>query len=327
MLVFVTCRGHSYTVAELVERTLGHDVPHCAATSYDVLLRSDRTARAVHIFTDFERLSAPELRHAADLCRSLRAAGIPCLNDPARVMTRYELLANLQEAGINPFGAYRADGLPKPKQFPVFVRREGDHDGPLSDLLSDQEELDRTLQSMRERGVPLRGHIVIEFAGEQYVPNLWRKFSTFRVGPNFSVHLASVSQRWAVKGMDMNAPREMYAAELEAVAEDVIVDTVRRAFDIAGIEWGRADHSVYRGRHVIYEINTNPTVLVGTKELPIREASMKLAVGRLAGLLREIDSGDGAPVEFGPIQGFGPRKPRKGPFSWLRGKRRRGLPI
>jgi len=76
-----------------------------------------------------------------------------------------------------------------------------------------------------------------------------------------------------------------------------------QAFDLAGIEYGRADHATVQGRPVIYEINTNPTI--GGPEpqrRQMRADSLAAARRRLAQLLWRIDSGDGTTikVETGP---------------------------
>src|SRR5690348_7315399 len=109
MLLFITTYGHSYTVNPLIKKTFGADTPTCSVANYDDLFRADKTLRATHIFADLERLSFWELALAAELYQSIRGIGIPCLNDPARVMCRYELLRKLHLAGINPFTAYPAD--------------------------------------------------------------------------------------------------------------------------------------------------------------------------------------------------------------------------
>src|SRR5262245_44254349 len=98
MFRFLTTPGHSYIVEWIARLLPGFDV-RCEAMTYAAALRSNHTVRAVHVFTDLERLSDGELAAAADLYRSLRDIGIPCLNDPARVMGRYQLLCHLFEEG------------------------------------------------------------------------------------------------------------------------------------------------------------------------------------------------------------------------------------
>jgi hypothetical protein len=90
----------------------------------------------------------------------------------------------------------------------------------------------------------------------------------------------------------------MMREEHEQVASNALAEQVRRAFEIAGIEWGRADHATYRGRQIVYEINTNPDIHALTKQrLAIRDETMRISRGRMAGLLWKIDFGDGSPVE------------------------------
>src|SRR5438046_336973 len=103
MLRFITAPRHLYTLEPLIQGTFGANTPPCQVTTYHRMFHATSTSKATHIFTDMERLYEWELILAAELYRSLRDAGVPCLNDPARVMCRYELLRNLHRAGINPF--------------------------------------------------------------------------------------------------------------------------------------------------------------------------------------------------------------------------------
>jgi hypothetical protein len=318
MLIFIATGGHTKTVAPLVDRSCGSAVPDCVSLTYDALCRAAETRRAVHVFTDIERLSNQGLVVAARLYRSLRAAGLPCLNDPAKVMARHQLLANLYAVGINPFRVFRADGLPRPQRFPVFVRGASDHDGPLSDLLEDQRALDRCLAALVEAGRPLRGLLVIEYAAEPIAPGLWRRMSTFRVGGAFCVNNGTVERKWAVKDMDPAMPPEIFEDERAAIAANAVPEPVRRAFALAGIEWGRADHALFGGRHVVYEINTNPECLVDIDEPVAREPAMAIAKERLTGFLRDLDWGDGAPVGIEPALSAA-QKPRRNLLSAVAG--------
>src|SRR5512139_626419 len=109
MIVYVTTRGHGLTMRSLSRGTFGFPAPQLCIDSYERLLGARRVPRAAYIFADLERLAPHELRYAAELFRVLREAGLPCLNDPARVMSRVELLRSLKAAGINPFDVLRAD--------------------------------------------------------------------------------------------------------------------------------------------------------------------------------------------------------------------------
>jgi hypothetical protein len=57
------------------------------------------------------------------------------LNDPAKSRSRAGLLRSLNSAGINSFNAYRIEEGREPERWPVFLRTEGSHSYPTSDLL------------------------------------------------------------------------------------------------------------------------------------------------------------------------------------------------
>jgi hypothetical protein len=241
---------------------------------------------------------------AADLYRAIRDVGLPCLNDPARVMTRYALLRNLHAAGVNPFTAYRAEGHPRPSRFPVFVRFEADHGMPVSDLLRDQTALEAKLVSLRERGTPLRELIVIEFASEPIAPGVWRKFGTFRVGDAVLVDHSVTEDRWLIKyGKRGLATDAMFEEERASVVSNRFAKELQPAFEIAAIEWGRADHATFEGREIVYEINTNPSIDPLTPQrLPIRDETLRFARERMAQQFWRMDFGNGALVTFGPSE-------------------------
>lgn len=300
MFLFLTTPGHGYTVEELVHPLTNDDVPRCMATTYDAILRSSHTKKAVHVFTDLERLSNGDLIAVSDLYRTLRKASIPCLNDTARVMGRYQLLNKLFEEGINPFAVYRADGLPKPAQFPVFVRNEADHDGPMSALIRGQEELDGYLKRLIDGGRPLRGLLVIEYAAEPLQSGIWRKTGTYRIGKNHAVGHQFPSDNWVVKGYGQHVTNEaLQLEEKAAVIANDVPDNVRRAFDIAGIEWGRADHTTLRGREIVFEINTAPVPWMTDRYgNTIRVETKRAKRARIYALMRDIDWGDGTTIRY-----------------------------
>jgi hypothetical protein len=304
LLLFITTYGHSYTVGSLLERTFGAQTPACQVITYDSLFQANSTLQAVHIFTDIERLYDWELALAGDLYHAIREAGLPCLNNPARVMARFELLRNLHAAGINPFTAYRAEDRPRPSRFPVFVRFEKDHLMPVSDLLPDQAALDAELVALRERGTPLRGLIVIEFASEPIAPGVWKKFGTFRVGDAVLVDHSVAEDRWLVKhGKVGLATKAMFEEEKAAIVSNRFAEELRPVFEMADIEWGRADHATYEGREIVYEINTNPDIEPLTPQRsPIRDDALRFARERMAQQFWRMNFGDGAPVSFAPSE-------------------------
>lgn len=301
MIVFITTREHGYTFMSLRDGTFGFPAPRVSLATYDDLLCAREVERATYVFADLERLTPFELTIAAQFYRALTAAGLRCLNDPARVMLRVELMAALHAAGINPFSAYRADERPRPARFPAFLRYESDHARPLTGLLADQSELDAALARLRDTGIPLLGIVAIEFCGEPYLDGLWHKWGTFRIGDVVSVDHIAVDDNWLVKyGVWEKLTDSVIADEYDAVGSNRFAGELHRAFDLGGIEFGRADHAIVGGRTVIYEINTNPGILHYVPDpKPLRLQTQQMARLRLGVALARIDTAEEGKIEIG----------------------------
>ncbi|MGE0718057.1 MAG: hypothetical protein AB7P02_21600 [Alphaproteobacteria bacterium] len=308
MILFVTTAAHRYTVNSLVDRTFGADVPHCAVVAYEELFAAATIPTATWIFTDLDRLFPWEVAIAGEIFRWMRGRGLRCLNDPARAMGRFELLRSLHRTGFNPFDVHRGDERPQPRRFPVFVRNEADHVAPRPALLHGQAQLDGALARLQGAGVPLRGLLVVEYAGEEIAPGMWRKFATFRAGDGISVSHAYVADSWLVKLPTPGLATEAHhREELAAVAANRPAGRLGEAFAIAGIEWGRADHAVSGGRDIVFEINVNPNVpAMPAEPSPIRRESLLLGRRRLARHLHDIDTPGGPALPFA----VGPRLAR-----------------
>ena len=109
--------------------------------------------------------------------------------------------------------------------------------------------------------VPLRGVVVVEHCAEPYSDGLWHKWGTFRVGPSLSVDHIAVDSNWCVKyGVWEKLTDAAISEEYEAIKSNRFAADLKPAFDIAGIDFGRADHAKVGGRTIVYEINTNPFI-------------------------------------------------------------------
>ncbi|MEZ5831180.1 MAG: hypothetical protein R3D05_08360 [Dongiaceae bacterium] len=323
MLRFVATRSHRYTTWPL-RRIFGRS--NVSVWHYDRLFRQHSLPAGTWVFTDHERLDPYELRLAAEIARLLRAGGAQLLNDPARVRCRVDLLRALHRAGINRFSAWRADEAPQPDRFPVFIRAECDHLLPHSGLLHDQGELDAALEDLKERGEPLRGLAVITQAAEEIRPGLWRKYSAFRVGDQVFAHHQVVDYQWVVKMGNAkrlrkeSALNELVAEENEFVRGNHHVGTLRQAFEIAGIQFGRADFGLVDGRPQIYEINTNPMLgLSDQAGIPLRDETLRLAKERLLAAIRALIGPDCGRVPMASQE----LRPHQGWRGWLAHSRHR----
>jgi hypothetical protein len=310
VIIAVTVADHQYTFSCFREGKYGFPAPDLRTMAYEDLVRAKRVPRATYIFTDLERLSSWELQLAATLYRRLKKRGLRCLNDPARVMTRFELLRGLHAAGINPFNVYRADDRPRPARFPVFLRDEDHHASPPPDLLASQEELEAALEARRARGIPLRGTLVVEHCPAPYAEGRWHKWGTFRVADRLSVDHIAIDDTWYVKvGKWDFLDERAVAEEHEAAVSNRFAGALADVFAFAGIEFGRADHATVDGRLVIYEINTNPYVGPYVPDpIPVRRKTQTMARERFAAALAAIDCPDSGFRKTNPPAPFGTRR-------------------
>jgi hypothetical protein len=299
LIVIVTTQQHSYTHKCLLEE------PELDVwlISYARLEQSkERLPPATYVFTDLDRLPPPSLYAAALRYRELRAKGYRVLNDPARAMKRFGLLRALNRAGLNDFDAYSVESLERPTRWPVFLRLEGDHERPVSGLLSSPEELDEAVRSAVDAGFPRSAMIIVEYAAEPVIPGLYRKLSVFRVGDRMLGYTCVHEDQWLVKyGKKGIATPELYEAEYQLVAENPYGPALRAVFDLAGIEYGRADFGLVDGKPQIYEINSNPNMKLRDPDPPnARRGDINelFRTNYIAAMLA-IDSGTSAK----PVQG------------------------
>lgn len=302
MINFVTTRSHGYTVRHLVNQ-LGN----ARRWSYERLFRQKELQSGTWVFTDHERLSNFEIALAAKVANRLERGGARVLNHPAHVLGRHDLLKALNAAGINRFSAWRCESRPRPNSFPVFIRNEFDHLSADLELIADQPALDATLSRMRENGIPLAGKLVIEYAGQEVSPGVWQRFATYRVGHRLIAHHNVVDFRWAAKDVQDKQrllAHPMFETFLENerrfVEGNMHEGVLRQAFDLAGIDYGRADFSLVDGRPQIFEINTNPAHgshnTIYRETHPQRVETQRLAEDRLYAALRDANLPAGARI-------------------------------
>jgi hypothetical protein len=287
MLVFVTTAEHAYTHEQVVQAAMDLEI---RVISYETLLAQRLPAHATYVFTDMDRLSWADLRRAARCFRGLRARGMAVLNDPAKSRSRAGLLRALNSAGINSFNAYRIEEGREPERWPVFLRTEGSHSYPTSDLLHSPAELSAAISRTVERGTPLSTLIVIEYAAQPVRPRLFRKLALFRIGHSSVAHTCVHDDRWLVKyGRKGIAPPELYADELRIVTQNPYWPELRRAFEIAGLDYGRVDFGLVDGKVQVYEINSNPNVTFSTTHpSPHREDSYRIFRNNYLAALRAL---------------------------------------
>ena len=291
MIVFVSTADHAYTHKVLA----APEIPiRVSLVTYAELLRAKAVPRATYVFTDMDRLSLWDLRLAAFAYRRLRDQGVTVLNDPARVATRWGLLRRLHLEGINDFDAYRVEEGVRPRRWPVFLRAEGSHLGPMSDLVHGWDQLQSMIDQFVAQGSPLSSLLIVEFSAQPMRPGLYRKFASFRLGRAEFAHMCVDDDHWIAKtGKRGITPPELYDEERRIVRDNPYGPSVAKAFYIAGIDYGRADFGLVDGRVQIYEINSNPDMEFGNDHpSPVRQESYRIFREHYLGALRAIYTPD-----------------------------------
>jgi hypothetical protein len=289
MIVFVHTTEHSYTHKAVVEEAKHARVE---VVTYETLLKARTVPRATFVFTDLDRLSLWELRLVGLLFRRMREQGLRVLNNPARVLSRWGLLRALNLAGINDFNAYRVEERVRPKRWPVFLRAEGAHLGPISDLLHDWNQVAQEIERAMAKGAPLTGMLIVEYAAEPVQPGLYLKLASFRMGPTDFAHLSVLEDHWVAKTGKMGlATPAIFDDEQRVVRENPYGAQLARAFDIAGIDYGRVDFGLIRGKVQVYEINTNPDMGFEKEHpSPVRRETLRIFMHNYLEALRAIDT-------------------------------------
>ncbi|HEY1923178.1 MAG TPA: hypothetical protein VGG44_10555 [Tepidisphaeraceae bacterium] len=306
MIFFLATREHSYTVTEYLDTWGRENRGIIRPISYGRIFNSRRLRRGTYIFSDLERLSGPQLELAQILHEKLTLGGdgIQLLNTPAKVLRREPLLRELHRLGKNPFAVYRVGENLDAVRFPVFLRRENDHDGSLTNLLNARNELDDAILKAVNSGVPREDLLVVEYCQTVDSAGMFSKYSAFCINGKIIARHVLYGNDWVLKYpslvTDANVAEE--EAYLSANPHELEAGEI---FKLAKIDYGRIDYSLLNGKLVTWEINTNPIITV----FPERIAPPRmLGQARFAALFNaemqsiDIDSrGAGISLELPPL--------------------------
>jgi hypothetical protein len=220
------------------------------------------------IFSDIDRIEPSHLAEAARVWDELDARGLRLLNHPLRSLRRFDL----QQALSNDFRLFR-DRVPDDARYPLFLRYENDHGGAITPLLRDTEEL-------RNRWETLPGAIALEFLDTSDEAGIFRKYSAMRLGDALIPRHVLFSRQWQVKDPDLVTPARI---EEERLYLETFPhrDQIMAIFERAGIQYGRIDYALHRGKVQVWEINTNPMLQTARRtrrraRVPIHEMSAPL---------------------------------------------------
>jgi len=147
----------------------------------------------------------------------------------------------------------------RPHQFPVFLRIADDHAGPRSELLHTQSELDKEISKLKEKQEDLSKWIVTEYLDISVEGN-YPKYGSVFIGDTVIPRHVYDSSFWVSK-RDKNSSTEFSRkTELDYFDANPHQETIQKIAKLAGIEFGRIDYGIYKGKIQIWEFNTNPAL-------------------------------------------------------------------
>lgn len=291
MIHYLCRRAHSYTIGAVLQYRPRGEIGDLRPVSYEALFRRLSLRKGHLIFTDHDRLSAYELEVAASMAEEVarQVPGARIVNHPARFLQRFELLDTLWRQGRNPFRAARLELELPELRYPVFIRREGDAEGPETPLLHSRAELDAAVADLRARGVPLRGRMVVEYCARPDEDGFFRKYGAFRIGDRIVPQHVLFSDHWVAKSSSGRVTERNAAIELDYVRTNPHEAELLELTDIAGAQFGRADYAVIDGRVVLYEFNSNPRFPRGDRT-DLRQERRDLVRRQIMAAFRALDT-------------------------------------
>ncbi len=290
MITYLATPGYTHPMERFVthwDRDLAGKVH---IRTYEEALRAEELPAGTYIFADIERLLAAEVEIATLVWNQLDAAGARMLNHPTRTLKRYDLLTKLHALGRNTFRVAHATDRNAELRFPVFIRDETEHSGSLSKLLNNRKELDQTLAGAIVRGHRVKDLLVVEYCENAGSDGLFRKYSAFTIGGRIVPGHMDCSRQWVVKDTDLVTP-EVLAQERAYLEANPHRAWLEETFAIAGVDWGRVDYSLVGDTPQVWEINTNPILLLNPDEYGEEHMETKrFLTGQLGPAIAALDT-------------------------------------
>jgi len=272
--------------------------PRVRTLSYQDLPGQAELPNGTYIFTQKDVLLPAELEIAGTVCRQLtNSPPARPLNDPSRILGRYELIRALHGRGLSEFTAVRATEEISRLRYPLFIREERYHTGSLTGLLHTRAELDRAMGNLLIRGWRRRDLLVVEFCDTRDREGWFRKFSAYVVGNEVIPKSVLVSNQWMVKSATKILNERIAREEFEYASTNPHEEWIREIFKTAGVEYGRMDYGFLNDRPQAWEINLFPTLVRPSWSAPdpsaenraLREPARALFFDRFNTALQALD--------------------------------------
>lgn len=261
MIYFVTTPGETFTVQDYLSIRGAALATRLQIVEYERLAQFTHLERGTYVLSALDQLSPGMLRLVEELVGQLDGSdGVRFVNHPSRTLRRFALLQTLFRLGRNEFRAERVTRDHRGLRFPVFLRSERDHGGPLSPLLHSPRDVDTAIVRALARGFRLEELLVIEFCDTADASGLARKYGAFIVGDRVIPKNVAVSRDWMIKRQGTEDGPEFIEENVAYVQSNPHRKALAEIFQLAGVEYGRIDYAVKDGRIQTWEINLTPTI-------------------------------------------------------------------
>jgi hypothetical protein len=231
--------------------------------TYDDVAGGKALPIGTYIFAAIDRLFPCEKEIAARCCRELSSASpnITLINDPRRVVCRYELLKKCFALKRNRFRVFRAHEIHHCQKFPVFIRPEGEHSGSLTRLLYTRQELARELARALLRGFRLRDLMIVEYCDTADASGVFRLYCATIVGDEIIPQVIVHNRNWITKWDGRLVDKEKAREQQNCVQGNPHAAWLKETFELARVSYGRIDYGLVDGVPQLWEINTNPMIV------------------------------------------------------------------
>lgn len=252
MIYFLTFEAHQYTVHLFKDYTRADSI---RILPYESFKLNFFTKNDVIIFCDIDRCTDEKLEVLKSHYNSLISIKCKILNNPHQCLRRFDLLNKLSRLGLNSYKVYRLEDYNEGKiKFPVFLRNQFSHNGPDTPLLYNYSDLKKYI----ERSC-IESSMISEFID---VSNemTYHKYGAFILNKTIIPRHYFKSDQWNVKSSNLNLHRSIQD-ELDFINNNPHKDSILQIFRISKIEYGRIDYAIVNSKIVVFEINTNPTII------------------------------------------------------------------
>ena len=261
MIYYLVTPEYTHTMRTFLDHWAGDVQGRIRIVPYNEAFNAPELPVGTYIFSDLERMLPAEMEAATLVWNQLHAAGARLLNHPTRTLRRYDLLTMLYAKGRNRFRVAHATDRAAELRFPVFVREESDHAGSITRLITNRRKLDDALSGAMVRGHRLKNLLVEEYCDTSDATGVFRKHSAFVVGGRVVPCHVDCSRGWVVKDTDLVSP-EVMEEERRYLETNPHGRWLEETFALAGVDYGRIDYSLLGDAPQVWEINTNPIVIL-----------------------------------------------------------------